>query len=103
MVGGMDVGRRQTTDPDGRQIVLDERTIGHLRRRRPQMLGHLSAVLEAVARPDIREDDLAPHRERFYRRDLDPERWLRVVVDFSQTPALVVTAFVQQTPPEAHR
>lgn len=26
--------------------------------------------------PDYREDDEEPGRERFYRRDLDPRRWL---------------------------
>jgi hypothetical protein len=52
-----------------------------------------------VARPDVREEDVAPGRERFYRRDLDPQRWLRVVVDFNESPAFVVTAFVQENAP----
>ena len=89
----------ETTDPDGRRVVLDARTMGHSARRRPQMLGHVVAIIEAVHRPDVREDDPAPGRERFYRRDLDPRRWLRVVVDFNETPAFVVTAFVQDYEP----
>jgi hypothetical protein len=91
--------RHETTDPDGRLVVLDERTLGHLARRRRQMLAHIPAILDAVNRPDVREDDPDPGRERFYRRDLDPKRWLRVVVDFNQSPAFVVTAFVQDTEP----
>jgi hypothetical protein len=91
--------RRETTDPDGRAVILDERTIRHLRNRRPQMLGHLAAIVEVVSRPDLREDDPVPGRERFYRRDLDPGRWLRVVVDFNVSPAFVVTAFVQDNAP----
>jgi len=91
--------RRATTDPDGRVVVLDERTEGHLARRRPQMLRHMAAILDAVSRPDLREDDPAPGRERFYRRDLDSQRWLRVVVDFTASPAFVVTAFVQDHEP----
>lgn len=83
MVRRVDTQHRNTNDPDGREVVLDERTIGHLRRRRPQMLGHLEAILDTVARPDLREADLAPDRGRFYRRDLDPGRWLRVVVGFN--------------------
>ncbi len=86
--------RRETTDPDGRRVVLDERAEGHLARRRPQMLRHVAAILDAVSRPNLREDDPAPGRERFNRRDLDPRRLLRVVVDFNQSPAFVVTAFV---------
>jgi hypothetical protein len=65
------------------------------------MLGHEQAILDAVGRPDAHEDDPGPGRERFYRRDLDPQRWLRVVVDFSESPAFVVTAFVQNHEPES--
>jgi hypothetical protein len=90
---------RETTDPDGRIVVFDERTERHLAEGRPQMLGHVGAILDAVTRPDVREYDPAPGRERFYRRDLDPRRWLRVVVDFNESPAFVVTAFVQETEP----
>jgi hypothetical protein len=64
------------------------------------MLGHEQAMLDAVSRPDVHECDPAPGRERFYRRDLDPRRWLRVVVDFTESPAFVVTAFIQDHEPE---
>lgn len=64
------------------------------------MLGHTQAILDAINRPDFREEDPAPGRERFYRRDLDPKRWLRVVVDFNQSPGFVVTTFVQDNKPE---
>jgi hypothetical protein len=60
----------------------------------------LAVLVNAVERPDIRESDPAPGRERFYRRDLDPRRWLRVVVDFNESPGFVVTAFVQDQEPE---
>jgi hypothetical protein len=46
------------------------------------------------------ENDPRPGRERLYRRDLDPNRWLRVIIEFSESPAYVVTAFVQDHPPE---
>lgn len=88
-----------TRDPDGRLVVFDEGTRLHLSIGRPDLLDHVDAILAAVARPDHREDDPVPGRERFYRRDLDPRRWLRVVVDFNDTPAWVVTALVQQNPP----
>lgn len=64
------------------------------------MLAHLGAILDTVARPDRRQHDVVPGRERFYRRDLDPQRWLRVVIDFNETPAFVVTAFVHEMPLE---
>jgi hypothetical protein len=59
------------------------------------------APRDAISRPDLREDDPVPGRERFYRRDLDLRRWLRVVVDFNESPAFVVTAFVQDNGPGA--
>jgi hypothetical protein len=90
---------REATDPDGRAVILDERTISHLQSRRPQMVGYAAALLDTVSRPDLREHDPVSGRERFYRRDLDPRRWLRVVVDFNESPAFVVTAFVQDNAP----
>jgi hypothetical protein len=89
----------RATDPDGRCVAVDARTLEHLARRRPRMAAHVDAILAAIERPDLREDDPVPGRERFYRRDLDPHRWLRVVVDFSHSPAFVVTAFVQSNEP----
>jgi len=65
------------------------------------MLSLEQAILDTVTRPDLREDDPTPGRERFYRRDLDPRRWLRVVVDFNESPGFVVTAFVQDNEPES--
>jgi hypothetical protein len=91
----------RTLDPDGRLVILDEGTIGHLQSRRPQMVQHAAAILDTVSLPDHREEDPSPGRERFYRRDLDPKRWMRVVVDFNMSPAFVVTAFIQDHPPEA--
>lgn len=90
----------EATDPDGRRVVFDERTERHLAQRRPQMLAHMSTILEAVRQPDHREEDPAPGRERFFRGDLDPSRFLRVVVDFNESPGFVVTAFVQDHKPE---
>jgi hypothetical protein len=79
--------RRETTDLYGRQVMFDIRTEQHLARRRPQMLDHVPAILDTVKRPDIHEQDPAPGRERFFRRDLGSIRFLRVVVDFTSLRA----------------
>jgi hypothetical protein len=63
------------------------------------MLAHMSAILDTVKQPDSREDDPAPGCERFFRRDLDLSRYLRVVVDFNESPGFVVTAFVEDHSP----
>lgn len=90
---------RETVDPDGRRVILDGRTLDHLRRRRPQMLAHVDAILATIAQPDRREIDPVAGRERYYRIDLDAHRWLRVVVDFNAVPGFIVTAFIQDTEP----
>lgn len=93
----------RTTDPDGRAVVFDAGSHLHLALgRRAWLLDHVDVILGAVGRPDHREDDPRPLRERFYRQDaFAPGRWLRVVVDFSDTPAWVVTALVQDNDPRA--
>ncbi|MBV9338867.1 MAG: hypothetical protein JO243_23510 [Solirubrobacterales bacterium] len=58
----------------------------------PELAPYLDAVLAAIATPDHREPDDRPHRERFYKREAGPSRWLLVVVDFEAQPARVVTA-----------
>jgi hypothetical protein len=89
-----------TMDPDGREVVYDERARGHIERRRPDLIDQIEAIIAAITRPDHREDDPLPGRERFYaRRVTDKVRWLRVVVDFNETPAFVVTALIQRKNP----
>lgn len=67
---------------------------------RPQLLDDVDAILAAIAGPDHREPDPKVDRERFYRRQItDKVRWLTVVVDFSETPAFIATAFIQRKNP----
>jgi len=91
---------RAIRDPDGRIVEFTERSWQHIMAERPQLLDDVDAILAAVAGPDHREDDPKPGRERFYRRRVtDKARWRRVVVDFSEAPAFVVTAFIQRKNP----
>jgi hypothetical protein len=90
----------RTVDPDGRDVVFDAGSYLHLARRRPWLLDHIDAIMLTVARPDYRMDD-PDHagRERFYLQHLDLQRWLRVVVDFNESPGWIVTAAVQDNDP----
>jgi hypothetical protein len=64
--------------------------------KHPWMLDHLDAILAAVALPLHHDDDPLAGRERFYaRHPLLRARWLRVIVDYTEDPARVVTAFVR--------
>jgi hypothetical protein len=86
-------------DSEGRLVVFDAGTRLHLSLGRPELADEVGLILGTVAHPDHRALDDIPGREHFYRRDLDPNRWLRVVVDFSEELAWVVTALVQSNPP----
>ena len=92
---------RHATDPDGRDVVFDAGSHLHLAEGlRSWLLDHVDTILNAVERPDHHEEDPSPGRERFYRSDfLQRGWWLRVVVDFGEDPAWVVTALVQQSDP----
>jgi len=57
--------------------------------------------MNAVARPDHRAVDRVPGRERFYRQHIEHGRWLRVVVQFDDGDAWIVTARALDTP-EGH-
>lgn len=89
----------QTTDPDGRVVVFDAGSHLHLALGRPWLLDHVETIITTVELPDFRAEDPIPGRERFYRRHILANRWLRVVVDFNDSPAWVVTATVQSNDP----
>jgi hypothetical protein len=95
----------RTLDPAGRVVVFDAGSHLHLfDRLRHDLLEQIEIVLGAVADPDFHEDDPLPGRERFYRADFPAAgRWLRVVVDFNQVPAPVVTAFALDSDPRLTR
>jgi hypothetical protein len=97
----VNVDQPSVTDPDGRVIVFDAGSHLHLAEgRRSWLLDHLQEILATIARPDHRERDPRPGRERFYRENvLRPGRWMRVVVDCNQAPGWVVTVLIQHDDP----
>ena len=95
---------RAVRDPDGRNVEFTERSWHHIMVERPELLDDVDAILLVIASPEHREVDPRSARERFYRRRvMDKVRWLRVVVDFSEAPAFVVTAFIQRKDPTRQR
>jgi len=92
---------RRVVDPWGRVVVFDYESWLHLATgARPEMLDHVDAILATVALPHHRAHDPLPGRERFYARHvLLPDRWLRVIVDYDEIPARIVTALVQPDDP----
>jgi hypothetical protein len=94
---------RLTVDPDGRRVVFTARTWRHIQAVRPELLNHVDAIITTISKPDVREPDPQPGRERFYRQHVtDRIRWIRVVVDFNTDPAVIVTAFIQRKNPTSN-
>jgi YD repeat-containing protein len=87
------------TDPDGRAVVLTSDAWGHIVAQHRELANAQPSVMVAVQEPDHREPDPRPGRERYWLRGAGPSRWLRVIVDFSSTPAEVVTAFGDRNDP----
>lgn len=84
---------------DGQQIVLTVSGLGHITLEHPEMAGYRWAILETARNPEIALDDPRPGRRRHYRRQDAPSRWLRVIVDFNQEPAEIVTAHAHRKEP----
>jgi hypothetical protein len=95
----VEAAENRTTDPDGRQVVLDSDGWRHILDEHLELAPHKDGILATIASPDHREDDPRPGRERFWRQALGPSRWLMAVVDFEQSPARVVTAFGRRDDP----
>ena len=57
------------------------------------------AIMETITHPDDRGTDVRPNREQYFSQEKGPSLWLRVVVDFSNDPAEIVTAFGQDNDP----
>jgi hypothetical protein len=89
------------TDTNGREVVLLVRIWDNkITRDHPELVGHLDAVVDAVAKPDHVEPDALPDRTRFYRRDVGPSRWLMAVVSYEQEPARIITALANRKDPK---
>ena len=69
-------------------------------RDHPELVDHLDAVMETVARPDHVEPDALPARTRFYRRNAGPSRLLMVVVSYEQEPGRIITALANRKDPK---
>jgi hypothetical protein len=68
-------------------------------RDHPELVDHLEAVMETVAKPDHVEPDALPDRTRFYRRGAGPSRWLMAVVSYEQQPARIITTMANRKDP----
>lgn len=89
------------TDPAGHEVVLFARIWAEkIARDHPELVDHLDAVIQTVARPDHVEPDALPGRTRFYRRNVGPSRRLMAVLSYEQQPARIITALANRKDPK---
>jgi hypothetical protein len=79
--------------PEGDVVVMTAVSWAHIVSEHPEMTIYREEILETVASPHVMLADPEFKRKRFYRSGVGPSRWLRVIVDFRQRPARIVTAF----------
>jgi hypothetical protein len=66
----------------------------HIIGRHPQLLLMIDEVVDVVARPDvITPDPDHDGRWRYWRAEVGPTRWIRVVVAWTEGEPWIVTAF----------
>lgn len=83
----------ETTDPEGRYVVLTDERWDHVLDRHPYIGVEPKDVVATVELPHAHLLGLEDGEEWFYARGLGPSAWLRVVVHYEHGRGLVVTAF----------
>jgi hypothetical protein len=89
----------ETTDPDGRNVVLHRTRWSHVLVRHPYIGVEPEVILDAVARHDARIPGRESGEEWFYRRGAGPSAWIRVVVHYEHGRGVIATAFPRRAFP----
>jgi hypothetical protein len=89
----------QTVDPRGRSVVLDNDGWEHILAEHPELAPCRDEIMATVGATDHSRPEPRPGRERYYRAEVGPSRFLFVVVDFNQTQARIVTAYASRKIP----
>lgn len=89
----------RSSDPDGREVVLDWVGWSHILRRHPYIGVEPQDIVATVARPDARMLGRDVGEEWFYRSGLGRSAWIKVVVHYEQERGLIVTAFPRRSFP----
>jgi hypothetical protein len=87
-------------DPDGRTVELTRERWWHITRGHPELADHQAEVLETVRTPIRRRPGPTVGEEWFYRQNVGPSRWLKVVVRYEAIDrGWIVTAFARRRMP----
>lgn len=96
------MGLRQTHDPDGRIVILSPQRWRHIADKdfgHPEMGDLRQEVLEAVRAHDLRRRGREANETWFYRANVGPSRWIKVVVIYEAGRGSIITAFPRRSYP----
>jgi hypothetical protein len=87
-------------DPDGRVVELTEERWAHIVDGHPELTRSRVEILETVRAPGVRVAGRTAGESWFYKQDVGPSRWLKVVVRYeSSERGWIVTAFARRRMP----
>jgi hypothetical protein len=87
-------------DPDGRAVELTEERWAHITGGHPELVRFRDEVLGTVRAPDRRLAGPTLGEAWFYKENVGPSRWLKVVVHYeSGERGWIVTAFARRRMP----
>lgn len=89
----------ETTDPDGRRVVLTDERWEHVIVGHPYVRITPEELIGVVAEPSARMSGPESGEEWFYGTGLGPSRWIRVVVHYEHDEGLIRTAFPRRAYP----
>jgi hypothetical protein len=87
-------------DPDGRRVDLYDERWSHIIDGHPELARYQNEVVEAVRAPSRRKPGRELGEEWYYREQVGPSRWLKVVVRYGLSDrGWIVTAFARRSMP----
>lgn len=92
----------EVLDPDGRPVTLSRARWEHIADRdsgHPEMTSLREEILRAVAGPDRRMRGHESNEEWFYRGNVGPSRWIKIVVIYEAGRGSIITAFPRRAFP----
>jgi hypothetical protein len=89
----------ETSDPDGRRVVLSAERWLHILDDHEELADELHAILRGLGAPARRRLGRWPDEEWFYLTGLGPSRYVKVVVHYVRGEGRVITAFPRRAFP----
>jgi hypothetical protein len=89
----------ETTDPDGRRVLLSSERWLHIIEDHEELAGELDEILRGLARPALRRHGRWPEEEWYYLAGPGPTRFVKVVVHYEGGEGRIVTAFPRRAFP----